>query len=45
MVITLDIGEEKDIHPSNKKDVGERFARLALVETYDKGNNPYWSTL
>jgi len=41
MVITLDIGEEKDIHPSNKKDVGERFARLALVETYGiKGITP-----
>lgn len=41
MVITLDIGEEKDIHPANKKDVGERFARLALVETYGiKGITP-----
>ena len=41
MVITLDIGEEKDIHPSNKKDVGERFARLALVDTYGiKGITP-----
>ncbi len=41
MVITLDIGEEKDIHPTNKKDVGERFARLALVDTYGiKGITP-----
>ena len=41
MVITLDIGEEKDIHPSNKKDVGERFARVALVDTYGiKGITP-----
>ena len=41
MVITLDIGEEKDIHPANKKDVGERFARLALVDTYGiKGITP-----
>ena len=41
MVITLDIGEEKDIHPTNKKDVGERFARLALVDTYGiKGRTP-----
>ena len=34
MVVTLDIGENYDIHPSNKHDVGDRFGRLALKKTY-----------
>ena len=37
MVITLDIGENYDIHPSNKHDVGDRFARLALSKLYGRG--------
>ena len=34
MVVTLDIGENYDIHPSNKHDVGYRFAQLALNRVY-----------
>ena len=34
MIVTLDIGENYDFHPSNKHDVGKRFALLALKRTY-----------
>ncbi len=36
MAIINDIGDAKDIHPKNKKDVGERLARLALAKDYDQ---------
>lgn len=34
MAVTIDIGDAKDIHPRNKKDVGERLAAIALQHTY-----------
>lgn len=36
MAVTLDIGDEKNIHPRNKRDVGKRLAGLALAGTYGK---------
>lgn len=34
MVVTLDIGNPKNIHPANKLDVGERLALWALAKDY-----------
>lgn len=36
MAVAIDIGDEKTIHPLNKKDVGERLARWALAKDYGK---------
>ncbi len=36
MAVTIDIGDEKDVHPRNKKDAGLRLARLALAGTYGR---------
>lgn len=36
MVVTSDIGNTQDIHPTNKQDVGKRFANIALHKTYGK---------
>ena len=36
MAITIDIGDAKDIHPKNKKDVGKRLSYWALGTVYGK---------
>ena len=35
MAVLMDIGEENDIHPHNKQDVGNRLALIALKNQYD----------
>lgn len=36
MAVTMDIGNPRDIHPTNKQDVGLRLALCALAQTYGK---------
>lgn len=36
MVVTTDIGDVNDIHPTNKQEVGRRLALWALAKTYGK---------
>jgi sialate O-acetylesterase len=36
MAVAIDIGEANNIHPGNKKDVGERLALWALAKDYDQ---------
>jgi sialate O-acetylesterase len=36
MVVTVDLGEADNIHPPNKRPVGERLALQALVHTYER---------
>jgi sialate O-acetylesterase len=34
MVVTSDLGDSLDVHPKRKREVGERFARLAMAKVY-----------
>jgi sialate O-acetylesterase len=36
MVVTADIGEERNMHPPDKQDVAHRFALLAQSQVYEK---------
>ena len=36
MAVTSDVGAENDVHPSQKREVGERLARWALADTYNR---------
>jgi sialate O-acetylesterase len=36
MAVLIDVGEEKELHPRNKRDPGERLARIALAKTYGR---------
>lgn len=40
MAVCSDIGAKDDVHPTNKKDVGERLARWALNKIYKKNIVP-----
>lgn len=34
LIVTIDVGQANDIHPTNKKPVGERCAQWALADVY-----------
>lgn len=36
MVVSSDIGAKDNVHPTNKKDIGQRLARWALNDSYKK---------
>jgi sialate O-acetylesterase len=40
LAVTIDVGEAEDIHPKNKKPVGDRLAQSALVEVYNRSGEP-----
>ena len=40
MAMTIDLGDELDLHPKNKVDVGRRLAALALAYTYRQHVTP-----
>jgi len=48
MAVLIELGEALDIHPRNKKDVGERLARLVLTRTYSRdlhGDAPQFDSM
>lgn len=36
MIVTIDVGQSTNVHPTNKQPVGERLGNLALAKTYGK---------
>ena len=40
MAVSSDIGSKNDVHPTNKKDVGERLAKWALKQVYGESVIP-----
>lgn len=36
MVVTIDVGDRKDVHPHDKAPVGDRLARIALANVYGR---------
>ena len=36
MAVTSDVGAENDVHPTQKREVGERLARWALADRYNR---------
>jgi sialate O-acetylesterase len=36
LAVTLDLGDERDVHPRNKREVGERLALAALGVAYER---------
>lgn len=36
MAVTVDIGDEHNVHPKDKQDVGDRLCRIALAKTYGR---------
>jgi sialate O-acetylesterase len=48
MVVTTDLGNPNDIHPTNKQDVGKRMAAIALNNLYSKPmicNGPTYTSM
>ena len=47
MAVTIDIGNQNDIHPTNKQDVGKRLAANALKQIYGQNipcNSPLFDS-
>ena len=40
LAIAIDLGEAEDVHPTDKRPIGERLARWALAQTYGLGGVP-----